>query len=223
MSLKSSVVVVTFGVCSAFVGTVLAEDAGSNRVADEKLVKTLTTNQVAQFQGYVQAKNLRNQEFVVCGRIVNEKRNELSKLNRDLEKEFGISPDKSYHFEAASKKLYELSTNGTEKVKGRERKLVREAKSESEAQMIRKMMLTRRLTEQQVAVLLQLREEKMKEFSKIDAKLRETFGLDPKARYRLDSDAGKLFLVEKKSDKGVTQVGKDVVPGVKTEPVKAKK
>lgn len=89
--------------------------------------------------------------------------------------------------------------------------------------MIRKLMLSRRLTEQQVAVLLQLREEKMKEFSKIDAILRETFSLDPKARYRLDSDAGKLFLVEKKSDKGVTQVGKDVVPGVKTEPVKVKK
>ena len=223
MSLKSSVVVLAFGVCTVFVGTILAEDAGSNRVADEKLVKTLTTNQVAQFQGYVQAKNLRNQEFVVCGRIVNEKRNELNKLNRDLEKEFGISPDKAYHFEAASKKLYELSTNSTDKAKGPDRKLVREAKSESEAQMIRKLMLSRRLTEQQVAVLLQLREEKMKEFSKIDAILRETFSLDPKARYRLDSDAGKLFLVEKKSDKGVTQVGKDVVPGVKTEPVKVKK
>jgi len=223
MSLNASVTVVAFCVFSGFVGTILAEDAGSNRVADEKLVKTLTTNQVAQFQGYVQAKNLRNQEFVVCGRIVNEKRNELNKLNRDLEKEFGISPDKAYHFEAASKKLYELSTNSTDKAKGPDRKLVREAKSESEAQMIRKLMLSRRLTEQQVAVLLQLREEKMKEFSKIDAILRETFSLDPKARYRLDSDAGKLFLVEKKSDKGVTQVGKDVVPGVKTEPVKVKK
>lgn len=223
MSLKSSVVVVTFGVCSAFVGTVLAEDVGSDRAADEKLVKALTTNQVAQFQGYVQAKNLRNQEFIVCGRIVNEKRNELNILNRDLEKEFGVSPDKSYHFEGASKKLYELSTNSTDKVKGRDRKLVREAKSESEAQMIRKMMLSRRLTEQQVAVLLQLREEKMKEFSKIDAKLRETFGLDPKARYRLDSDTGKLFLVEKKSDKGVAQAKGGVPAPVQTAPVKAKK
>lgn len=106
MSLNASVTVVAFCVFSGFVGTILAEDAGSNRVADEKLVKTLTTNQVRNSKDMCKQRIWRNQEFVVC-RIVNEKRNELTNSIVIL-KEFGISPDKAYHFEAASKKLYEL-------------------------------------------------------------------------------------------------------------------
>ncbi|HRR33701.1 MAG TPA: hypothetical protein P5026_06365 [Kiritimatiellia bacterium] len=163
----SSVTVALLAICPAFVGSVLADGVSPHRAPDEKLVKTLTTNQVTQFQGYVQAKDLRNQEFAVCGRILNEKR--------------------------------------------------------SEAQMIRKLMLSRRLTEQQITVLMQLRAEKMKESGKTDAKLREVFGLDPKAQYRLEAATGRLLLVGKKSDQDVEPATDAGAASVKAALAKAKK
>ena len=161
----------------------------------ETLVATLTTNQVKEFSAYVRSKSLRGQEYLVFGRMLSEKAKELKGFIDVMQREFNLSPDTSYQYEAASKKVYELSTNKLDKAGNRERTVVYACKSDQEAQRVSRLMLARRLTERQIDVLKQLREEKQKETVRTDAKLREVFHLDPKVQYRLDSETGRVFQV----------------------------
>ena len=103
-----------------------------------------------------------------------------------------MAPDKSYTFEKATKTLYELSTNRVDKAGKPERSLVRQMKTESEALYVSRLMVARGLTEQQILVLAQIREEKAKEVGLVDNKLRQTFKLDPNASYRLDDKTGQV-------------------------------
>ena len=165
-------------------------DAGAQK---ESVVATLSKEQATEFAEYVHAKSLRREEFAVCGRLTVEKQGELKGFMDEMSKEFGMAPDKSYTFEKASRTLYLLSTNKVDKAGKPERSLVRQMKSESEAQYVSRLMVARGLTEQQLRVLAQLREEKAKEVGLVDAKLRKTFNLDPDLSYRLDEKTGQIF------------------------------
>jgi len=179
------------------IGSSLAKESES--VAQkEKVVTTLTKKQVAEFSDLVQAKNMRREEWIICGRLFLEKKGELKKFMDEMSKEFGMAPDKSYTFETASQSLFLLSTNKMDKAGNPERSLVRKLKSEGEVKYISRLMVARRLTEQQIFVFAQIREEKSKEFTLIDAKLRQTFKLDPKASYRLDEKTAQLVCVSQK-------------------------
>ena len=164
-------------------------------VKKEKVVATLTEKQVAEFSDLVQAKNMRREEWIITGRLFLEKKGELKKFMDEMSKEFSMASDKSYTFETESRSLYLLSTNKMDKAGNPERSLVRQLKSDSEVKYITRLMVARRLTEQQISVLAQIREEKSKEFALIDAKLRQTFKLDPKASYRLDNQSAQILCV----------------------------
>ena len=189
---------------SVFLGGAVAVLATDAAVAKDKgpvaqketVIASLTKEQVAEFSGYVHNKDLRREELIVSDRLLVEKQGELKGLMEEMSKEFGISPDKSYTFEKETKSLYLLSTNQVDKAGKPARTLLRQMKTDGEAQYLSRLMIARRMTEQQIFVLAQIREEKSKECGLIDAKLRQAFKLDPQTSYRLDEKTGQLIRLD---------------------------
>jgi len=175
------------------VAGVRGEDKNAGAAAKGTAVATLSKEQIEEFSTLVRNRNLRREELVVTTRIWVEKQRELKSFMDEMNKEFGMLPDQSYSYEIESKSLYQLSTNRIDKAGKPERKLVRKIKSDSEAKYVSRLMVARKLTEQQLQVLLQLRTEKQKEARLMDEKLRQTFKLDPEAGYRLDEKTGQVF------------------------------
>lgn len=170
-------------------------DKVAEKAGKETLVATLTKDQVADFASYVKVKNLRLEEVTVVARMQVEKQRELKGFLDEMSKEFGMAVDKSYSFERESRALYILSTNRVDKAGTPEKKLVKKVKTDGEAQYLARLMVARKLTEQQLFVLRQLKAEKSKEWNLADAKLRQTFKLATNAVYRLDETSGQVFLV----------------------------
>lgn len=183
--------VVLFLVGQGYWGLSLAKEREEG--GKEEVVSTLSKEQVQEFSAFVQAKSLRREEFLVCTRLIREKQGELKGFVDELAKEFGMSSAKAYTFEKATRSLFELSTNRVDKAGKPERTLHRQIKTDSEAQYVSRLMVARGLTEQQLQVLVQLREEKAKEFGLLDNKLRQAFKLEPKVSYRLDEKTGRVF------------------------------
>jgi len=189
----------TFGA----VGVIVAVMACGVQAAEKKeaetgeagatLVATLTKEQVREFSTMVRNRNLRREEAVVTLRIGAEKQRELKGFMDELQKEFGMRPDCAYVYETDSKSLFQLNTNKLDKAGKPERKLIRKMKTDSESQYASRLLMARKLTENQIQVLAQLRAEKTKEAQLMDNKLRQTFKLDPDAGYRLDEQTGKVF------------------------------
>lgn len=171
---------------------VRGDDGNVGAGAKETVVATLSKEQIREFSAFVRNRNLRREELAVTTRIWVEKQRELKGFMDEMNKEFGMLPDHSYSYEIESKSLYQLSTNKIDKAGRPERKLVRKIKSDSEAKYVSRLMVARKLTEQQLQVLLQLRAEKQKEAKLLDEKLRQTFKLDPEAGYRLDEKTGQV-------------------------------
>jgi len=171
---------------------VRGEEKAAGTAAKETVVATLSKEQIQEFSALVRNRNLRREELVVTTRIWVEKQRELKGFMDELSKEYGMQPDQSYSYEIESKSLYQLSTNKVDKAGKPERKLVRKIKSDNEAKYISRLMVARKLTEQQIQVLMQLRAEKQKEAKLMDEKLRQTFKLDPEAGYRLDEKTGQV-------------------------------
>ena len=196
----------TFGVRAfgAVVGAVIAamacgtqaagktEKAGTGE-AGATLAATLSKEQIREFSAMVRNRNLRREEVAVTLRIGAEKQRELKGFLDELQKEFGMRPDCAYAYEIESKSLFQLSTNKLDKAGQPERKLIRKMKSDSESQYVSRLLVARKLTENQIQVLAQLRAEKTKEAQLMDNRLRQTFKLDPDAGYRLDEQTGKVF------------------------------
>lgn len=159
---------------------------------NETVVATLQKEQVSEFEAYVKVKELRREEVVVVSRMTLEKQTELKGFMDEMSKEFGIAADKSYTFEKGTKSLFVLSTNQVDKAGKPVRTLVKKIKTDTEAQYLARLMVARRLTEQQLIVLQQLKDEKSKEYGLVDAKLRQTFKLDPQGTYRLDEKTGQV-------------------------------
>lgn len=163
--------------------------------AKETVVATLSKDQIKEFSIYARTEMLRREEFAVISRMIVEKQKELKGFVDEMSKEFDMSYDKSYTFEKESKSLYLLSTNKVDKAGKPERTLLKKIKTDGEAKYLSRLMVARRLTEQQLFVLRQLKVEKNKEFGLVDSKLRQTFKLDSKGSYRLDQKTGQVFQV----------------------------
>jgi len=176
----------------------LAENKGTGAgKGKEPVVATLSKDQIQEFATLVRIRDLRREELIVTTRIWGEKQRELKAFVDEMSKEFGMSPQNAYTYDIASKSLYQLSTNKVDKAGKPERTLARKIKTESEAKYVSRLMVARKLTEQQIVVLAQLREEKMKEAKLQDEKLRKTFNLDPEGGYRLDEKTGEVFRLPK--------------------------
>jgi len=173
--------------------------------AAETVVTTLSKEQIREFAIMVNNRNLRRQEIAVALRIGAEKQRELKGFLDELQKEYDMKPECAYSYEIESKTLYQLVTNKLDKAGKPERKLLRKIKSEGEAQYVSRLMVARKLTENQIQVLAQIRAEKVKEAQLMDGKLRQTFKLDPNAGYRLDEKTGKVFRLPsaKKAEDGI--------------------
>lgn len=161
--------------------------------AAETLVTTLSKEQIREFSTLVNNRNLRREEVAVVLRIGEEKQRERKSLLDVMQKEYEMKPECVYLFEAESKTLYQLVTNKLDKTGKPERKVFHKIKTGGEAKYVSRLMMARRMTENQIQVLAQLRAEKVKEAQLMDAKLRQTFKLDPDAGYRLDKKTGKVF------------------------------
>jgi len=159
----------------------------------EAVVATLTKEQISEFSEYVHSKDLRREEVIVSDRLLSEKQRELNGFMNEMLKEFGIESGKAYTFDRETKSLYLLSTNQVDKAGNPARTLVRKMKSDSESQYVSRLMIARRLTEQQIFVLREIREEKTKEYAMVDAKLRQIFKLEPQVPYRLDEKTGQII------------------------------
>jgi len=205
--------------CGLFLGVAEArgEDKNAGVLAKETAVATLSKEQIQEFSALVRNRNLRREELVVTTRIWVEKRRELKGFMDEMNKEFGMLPDQSYSYEIESKSLYQLSTNKIDKAGKPERKLVRKIKSDSEAKYVSRLMVARKLTEQQLQVLMQLRAEKQKEAKLMDDKLRQTFKLDPQTGYRLDEKTGQVFRlpVAEKPAEAIKAGGQKAADGAK--------
>lgn len=206
--------------CGALSGVLEAkgEDKNVGAGAKETVVATLSKEQIREFSAFVRNRNLRREELAVTTRIWVEKQRELKGFMDEMSKEFGMLPEHSYSYEIESKSLYQLSTNKVDKAGKPERKLVRKIKSDSEAKYVSRLMVARKLTEQQLQVLMQLRVEKQKEAKLLDEKLRQVFKLDPEAGYRLDEKTGqvvRLPAVEKPTAETVKAEGQKVPDGAK--------
>lgn len=153
----------------------------------------LSAERQAEFVRRLQSKDERAREAAVCERLFVEKQAELNRAAAELEKEFGLLPNRTYTYEGATRSLYLLSTNeaGQDGRPARER--VRTAKSDGEAQYLVRLMVTRSLTERQLQVLDQLVEEKRGEARQTETLLRQDFHLDPRFSYRLDAKTGQLL------------------------------
>lgn len=157
------------------------------------LVTTLSKEQIKEFSTLVFNRDLRRQELAVTLRIGAEKQRELKGFMDEMAKEFGIKPEYSYSYQIEEKQLYQLVTNKLDKAGNPEKKKVRKVKSDSESQYLSRLLVARKLTENQIHVLAQLRAEKQKEAQLLDEKLRTTFKLEPTAGYRLEEASGKVF------------------------------
>jgi len=173
----------------------------SEEVKPARVVAKLSADQIKQFSRMVRMRDLRRQELAVLSRIWEEKRREAKAFADEMAAEFEMSPESAYTYETKSKTLYRLSTNRLDKAGKPERKVARKVKSDSESQYLSRLMVARKLTEQQIGVLAQLRAEKAKEAQLQDDKLRETFKLEAGAGYRLDEKTGEVFLVPGQADK----------------------
>ncbi len=184
--------------CVLFIGpfSVWAEDK-KDTPEKETVVATLSKDQIKEFATFIYVRDLRRQELVVTTRIYGEKQRELKGFVEEMSKEFGMAPVNAYTYDIKDKSLYQLSTNKLDKAGAPERKLVRKIDSDGESKYISRLMVARKLTEQQLVVLAQLREEKAKEAKLLDNKLRQTFKLDPEGSYRLDEKTGKVFRLPK--------------------------
>lgn len=190
--LKGLLIFLCYG-CLSGVLVARGDDKSAVAGSKETLVATLSKDQIQEFSVFVRNRNLRREELVVTTRIWVEKQRELKAFMDEMSKEFGMSPEHSYSYEIESKSLYQLATNKTDTVGKPDRKLVRTIKSDSESKYISRLMVARKLTEQQLQVLMQLRAEKQQEATLMDGKLRQTFKLDPEAGYRLDEKTGQVF------------------------------
>lgn len=211
MSTKKVMFIVMVG-SLAFGAPIVRAEAKAGAPEKETLVATLSKEQIQEFSAFIRVRDLRREELIVTTRMWIEKQRELKAFAEEMNKEFGMTPDKAYTYEIETKSLYQLSTNQVGQAGKPERKLVRKIKSDSEAQYVSRLMVARKLTEQQIQVLAQLRSEKLKEAQLLDEKLRKTFKLDPKGGYRLDDKNGQVFRLPKKETEEAPVNTGDPVP-----------
>ena len=184
----------SFGVLLAVLAGVPSVAADTGRLKGT-LVAELASEQATEFSAYVRMRGARQEEIRVIARMLKEKRGELSDLIGKMAADFGIAPDCSYMYKAATKSLYLLSSNKVDKASVPERTLLRTFTSAEEAKEAEGLILARRLTEQQIRVLEQLRVEKQCEFRNTDSQLRKRFKLDSGTAYHLDEATGRLMCV----------------------------
>lgn len=204
MSMK---LVLAFGL-SLCAGALFAAGDLNDGVQSGQVVATLDKDQVKEFAAFVHARDLRREERFVVARLWREKQGELKGFVQELSQEFGLAPEQAYTYEIDSKSLFQLMTNKLDKAGNPEKKLIRKVQSDSEAQYLSRLMVARKLTEQQLNVLVMLNAEKAEESKLLDEKVRKRFGLDPEGGYRLDEKSGQVFRVPQRdtAQKPVTGV-----------------
>jgi len=200
-------VVLAFGLCLCAGLVYAAEDLKAD-VHRGPVVATLDKDQIKEFAAFVHVRDLRREEMFVLARLWREKQGELKGFVQELSQEFGLAPEQAYTYEIDSKSLYQLMTNKLDEAGSPEKKLIRKIRSDSEAQYLSRLMVARKLTEQQLSVLVMLNAEKAEETKLLDERLRKRFGLDPEGGYRLDEKSGQVFRVPQRdaAQKPVTGV-----------------
>ena len=200
-------VVLAFGLCLC-AGLVCAAEDLTASLQKGRVVATLDKGQIKEFAAFVHARDLRREERFVVARLWREKQGELKGFVQELSQEFGLAPEHAYTYEIDSKSLFQLMTNKLDKAGKPEKKLIRKVQSDSEAQYLSRLMVARKLTEQQLNVLVMLNAEKAEESKILDERLRKRFGLDPEGGYRLDEKTGQVFRVPQRdaAQKPVTGV-----------------
>lgn len=156
-----------------------------------RVVATLNKKQTEQFIALTAQRSARYQELLVFERVIREKREELGQSLKGLKREFAMDPEKSYSYDRAAKKLFEVSKAKNGKAV---RKEVRAVQSEGESTYLSRLMVGRQLVERQLEVLMELVQEKQQEANLTDANLRKVFHLEANGIYRLDAAKGTILL-----------------------------
>jgi len=180
--MKSRVLIAT---CVAvFCGIVFAAESAAP-VAKPTAVSKLGKEDAVSFVRLTAARTARFDELAVFQRVLREKEAELKETKDELEKKHGLDSKKSYLYEAATRKLFELvpaKKEGADPTK----KEVKSFKDAKAASPLANAMVSRKLVENQIQVLEQLVREKAQEAAIVDAKIHKMFKLDSDGIYSFD-------------------------------------
>jgi len=174
---------------SSFVGhaeVAVAKDAKGT------VVKKLSKDDATVFVRLTVQRTARFDELAIFQRVLVEKQAELKETLAKLEGEHGMDPKKSYSYETATRKLFELVPAKKEGGEPTKKEVTTFKDAEAAAPLAREM-IARKLVENQLAVLGQLSREKAQEAELVDSKLRKMFKLDADGIYSFNADDSTIY------------------------------
>jgi hypothetical protein len=158
---------------------------------------------------YIGAKRILFEERRVLTMLLDEKRRDITNLEGELEKTFGMKRDRNYRYDAKSMAIYELSdknpgtTNAPAPASGE--RVVKKLDSESDSRKFASLAAAKQVTHEDIIVLNRLAREKMTALARVENSLMEKFSMSRDRNYWYDPKTMRLYELVNASPKGAVQ------------------
>lgn len=158
---------------------------------------------------YIGAKRILFEERRVLMMLLDEKRRDITTLEGELEKNFGMKRDRNYRYDAKSMAIYELSdkspgsTNAPTQASGE--RVVKKLGAESDSKKFASLAAAKQVTHEDIIVLNRLAREKMTALARVENSLMEKFSMSRDRNYWYDPKAMRLYELVNASPKGAVQ------------------
>lgn len=144
-------------------------------------------------------------QLQVLQQLASEKQQELATFSKGLTDKFSIDTSRNYHYDPASRTIYELVPRAgaaANEAESFDRKLHRELKTEEEARQYMQLAAGRKLALEEMRVFQAVVVEKQAEMNRVDQALSEKFSVSRERNYEYDPKTMRLYelvVPEKKS------------------------
>lgn len=153
-----------------------------------------------------QARQLREEEIRVLGRLSQEKDQELQRMNAQLEQRFGILADDNYQYDQEAQAVYRITPKAEAEAGADDagvssaedlfdRELHRRLESEEDELAFVRLVSAKKITVSELAMLRLLLREKSLELERVMAALKDRFSIEPGKHYQYDAPSRTLFEV----------------------------
>lgn len=180
-----------------------AESYPTNAV--KRLHRTITSKEAeTELLQLTGAKRVLNRQKRVILQLIDEKRRDLSLLDKELGKTFGMRPDRNYQFEAKTRALSEEAEKKSSTAAA-PLHVVRTLKTDKEVQQFTRLATTKQSFQEDLTVLARLAQEKETALNRVNNAGAAKFAMAHDRNYWYDSKTKGLYEILSPAPQGSGQ------------------
>jgi len=181
-------------------------DTAESRTVSRAHMRFDDPQEEKQLMTLIAARRRAQEDFVVVSRLIEEKQLEIRTFNEQMQKEFGVSMDKNYQFDAESGTIFELVLKaGADLQKNQQTvnadqlkdiydfNVHRKLTDEKEKTRFLRLAAGKQLAGDQIKMLSLLQNEKEIENQTVHDEMARRYAISLDREYRYDSDTKTLF------------------------------